>query len=312
MGRILILFLLVSAKLFASNDTIPHSIIPVKDPVPAVRFTCRASIFPSQFLCIVDGVPSDTSYLNTLNLNNLVGIEIIKPSVATALYGIKGLNGAMLITTKKTKQLTVQDAEDGTLLEGATIKILPLNEFLVTDRNGRVDLSQVDDNRHFELEVSCIGYKTKTAAVTTMRNSDLVQLEKNFSPLDTVVLKSTLCTKKTRCGYDVSPTVLACPISGVTITSFNEEKTQLFASNTFSVYPNPASRSETITIQLPQSVEGKIDLVNSAGQVMQTISANTNKSLYSVRLNNANAGFYLIQVTDSKSRKSFTQKLIVQ
>ena len=69
-------------------------------------------------LYIVDGVPfgsqslgstdvsrfilgSDISPLNAINPNDIESIEVLKDADATAIYGSRGANGVVLITTKK-------------------------------------------------------------------------------------------------------------------------------------------------------------------------------------------------------------------
>ena len=69
-------------------------------------------------LYIIDGVPVNSSPigsnsdlkgagidpLNTLNLANIESIEVLKDADATAIYGSRGANGVVLITTKKGKE----------------------------------------------------------------------------------------------------------------------------------------------------------------------------------------------------------------
>lgn len=43
----------------------------------------------------------DRNFLNTLNPNDIVSIEILKDASATAIYGARGCNGVILITTKR-------------------------------------------------------------------------------------------------------------------------------------------------------------------------------------------------------------------
>lgn len=49
------------------------------------------------------GVPSPTSPLNNINAADLESIEVLKDADATAIYGSRGANGVVLITTKKGK-----------------------------------------------------------------------------------------------------------------------------------------------------------------------------------------------------------------
>ena len=47
------------------------------------------------------GVPTPTSPLNSINPNDVESIEVLKDADATAIYGSRGANGVVLITTKK-------------------------------------------------------------------------------------------------------------------------------------------------------------------------------------------------------------------
>ncbi|MEL7598959.1 MAG: TonB-dependent receptor [Proteiniphilum sp.] len=52
---------------------------------------------------VVDGMVMDNAYagFNAVNLNDVSSIEVLKDASATALYGSRGSNGVVLITTKK-------------------------------------------------------------------------------------------------------------------------------------------------------------------------------------------------------------------
>ena len=79
-------------------------------------------------LFIIDGIPINSSPimtlgsdlqgghgidpLNTLNLSNIESIEVLKDADATAIYGSRGANGIVLITTKRGKE-----TEEGTSLD---------------------------------------------------------------------------------------------------------------------------------------------------------------------------------------------------
>ncbi len=55
-------------------------------------------------LYVVDGQPMEESTVNTINPNDIENLEILKDASATAIYGARGANGVVLITTKKGKQ----------------------------------------------------------------------------------------------------------------------------------------------------------------------------------------------------------------
>lgn len=54
-------------------------------------------------LYVIDGFPSETSGLGALNPNDIESIDVLKDASATAIYGSRGANGVVIITTKKGK-----------------------------------------------------------------------------------------------------------------------------------------------------------------------------------------------------------------
>ncbi len=52
-------------------------------------------------LYVVDGIPLTAGSINDLNPNDIESMEILKDASATAIYGSRGANGVVLITTKK-------------------------------------------------------------------------------------------------------------------------------------------------------------------------------------------------------------------
>lgn len=55
---------------------------------------------------VIDGMVMDNSFsgFNAVNLNDVASIEVLKDASATALYGSRGSNGVVVITTKKGKK----------------------------------------------------------------------------------------------------------------------------------------------------------------------------------------------------------------
>jgi alpha-2-macroglobulin-like protein len=54
-----------------------------------------------QLIIVVDGVPSNSSFISQLNPNDINNVEVLKNASATAIFGSDGVNGAILVTTKK-------------------------------------------------------------------------------------------------------------------------------------------------------------------------------------------------------------------
>ena len=70
---------------------------------PVIRIRGNRSISGSNDpLLVVDGVPYDGS-LNDLNPDDITSLEVLKDASATAIYGARGANGVILITTRRGK-----------------------------------------------------------------------------------------------------------------------------------------------------------------------------------------------------------------
>lgn len=71
------------------------------DQNPIVLFEGETRKKGEKPLYILDGVPMKEGDLNRLNPNTIESISVLKGASATALYGSRGANGVILITTKK-------------------------------------------------------------------------------------------------------------------------------------------------------------------------------------------------------------------
>ncbi|RZK72779.1 MAG: SusC/RagA family TonB-linked outer membrane protein, partial [Pedobacter sp.] len=54
-------------------------------------------------LYVIDGFPSENANANSINPSDIESIDVLKDASATAIYGARGSNGVVLITTKKGK-----------------------------------------------------------------------------------------------------------------------------------------------------------------------------------------------------------------
>ena len=65
---------------------------------PTIRIRGIGTVNDSEPLYVVDGMPvSNISYLNP---NDITSLEVLKDASASAIYGSRGANGVILITTK--------------------------------------------------------------------------------------------------------------------------------------------------------------------------------------------------------------------
>jgi TonB-linked SusC/RagA family outer membrane protein len=72
----------------------------------------------NQAMLILDGVPIALGYLNSINPNDIADVNVLKSASATAIYGPDGVNGAIVVTTKRgSKQRPTISFSQATQLE---------------------------------------------------------------------------------------------------------------------------------------------------------------------------------------------------
>ncbi|NQX39291.1 TonB-linked outer membrane protein, SusC/RagA family [Pedobacter steynii] len=64
-------------------------------------------------LYVIDGFPTEAAAANSINNEEIESIEVLKDASATAIYGARGANGVVIITTKKGKVGAPQLSYDG-------------------------------------------------------------------------------------------------------------------------------------------------------------------------------------------------------
>ena len=67
---------------------------------PTFRIRGIGTINKNNPLLVIDGVPT-TEGLNQLNMNDIESLQVLKDASATAIYGSRGANGVIIVTTKK-------------------------------------------------------------------------------------------------------------------------------------------------------------------------------------------------------------------
>lgn len=72
---------------------------------PTIRIRGNGSISASnEPLIVVDGFPLSNSNLNDISANDIESMEVLKDASSAAIYGSRGANGVIIITTKKGKK----------------------------------------------------------------------------------------------------------------------------------------------------------------------------------------------------------------
>lgn len=70
---------------------------------PTVRIRGLGSVLNSDPLFVIDGIPVGQGGLNDVHPDNIKDITVLKDAASTAIYGSRGANGVVLITTKSGK-----------------------------------------------------------------------------------------------------------------------------------------------------------------------------------------------------------------
>jgi len=77
-------------------------------------------------LYVIDGFPIEDFNANILNTNDIATIDVLKDASSTAIYGARGANGVILITTKSGKEGRPQISYDGSIGFGREIRRMEL------------------------------------------------------------------------------------------------------------------------------------------------------------------------------------------
>ncbi len=99
------------------------------DPGSAMNIVIRGQNSITQGnspLYVIDGFPIEDFNANMLNTNDIASIDVLKDASATAIYGARGANGVILVTTKSGKEGRPQISYDGSIAFSKEIKRMEL------------------------------------------------------------------------------------------------------------------------------------------------------------------------------------------
>lgn len=111
-------------------------------------------------LYIIDGIPSSTSAINTYDIESL---EVLKDASATAIYGSRGANGVVLITTKKGKtgKAKVQyDVQTGMQYQIKRLDLMNAREWATFYNTYLVNSETLPEPAFTEAEIAAMGEGT--------------------------------------------------------------------------------------------------------------------------------------------------------
>ena len=99
--------------------------------VASIRIRGIGSISASSSpLYVVDGIPLDAASISSIDPSDIASTTILKDATATSLYGSRGANGVILITTKKGSSNGDEAKIDIDIKAGANMRLLPMYEVI--------------------------------------------------------------------------------------------------------------------------------------------------------------------------------------
>ena len=113
-----------------------------------VRIRGFGTINDNSPLYVIDGVPTKGN-LNTLNLNDIESLQVLKDASAASIYGSRAGNGVVIITTKKGKAGKPKfsyDAYYGVQRHGKLLDILNTDEYAKLTWESRINSGVVGAN----------------------------------------------------------------------------------------------------------------------------------------------------------------------
>lgn len=132
----------------------------------------------SQPLIVLDGLPlSQSTSLSTINPNDIASVEILKDAASAAIYGSRGSNGVVIITTKKGQSGKVQFSYNtyvGFQQVAKKLDLMNAAEHAIWDRDARNNYYLQFDNGSFstndntairEANAASLGFNPRKAII---------------------------------------------------------------------------------------------------------------------------------------------------
>ena len=101
--------------------------------VASIRIRGIGSISASSApLYVVDGIPLDAGSISSIDPGDIASTTILKDATATSLYGSRGANGVIVITTKKGSSNGDEAKIEVDVKAGANMRLLPMYDVIDT------------------------------------------------------------------------------------------------------------------------------------------------------------------------------------
>lgn len=279
-------------------------------------YICRATNLTTgngQPLFVIDGVLKKDLSLDDLKPADIDSIWVLKGAVAQAIYGSDAYNGALIITTKKTRRFIIKDLADGSPVPGATVNFYARTPreydrfYFAADSKGVLNTESLTKNKDYEVIVSSVGYETKRQVFTVDTTKEMqIFLEKKVITCSEVVINVPTPSRVIRCYF-----LWGTPLKGEEVVKSQPAPTLMH------VFPNPVQRGASLNLQF-DNTDGKekiIRVLSLDGRVLlqQSYPANEGKNILRLPVDARwSAGTYLAQLLYENGQVIASEKIIVQ
>lgn len=257
---------------------------PKKAPV---RITLSNTTPDNEPLVVLDGIEQERNslklVLRDLNPNDIKSITVLKDSSAIGMYGEKGTNGVLVISTKeKVVGSLTPKLEEVTVVGYGTKRVQG------------VQLANIAEGRN-------IG--NRQAARTDQELREVIVDGRPSRKADSTLLLK-LAGQVT--GLQLSPAASKAvnqKLEAVTVTATN---------NTAVVYPNPANNSVTLKMKTEQAGEAVLRVLDMTGKekMRNTTTLNKGENVFAISIAGLPPGTYIIRLDGPGKDHHLSYKLL--
>lgn len=227
----------------------------------------------------------------------------------TGKVALRGDTVATVIPAQFYVHGTVTDSL-GNPIEGASVMIKGTHIGVAANQKGEYAIL-INNRKDAILQVSSVGYKTgEFKVVSDSTNVNLILQPSELFAGDNVLIYITGHRRRT-----TTSGMLAIVRTTTIKSEIVDTIKNLIKPSLIKVSPNPASKSSFVNVQLTNTGEYQLKLMDNDGKLIRQNSfiISAKRQAYQFELTSTiSSGIYYINVVDKKSKKQYTQKLIVQ
>ncbi|TDE42484.1 hypothetical protein E0I26_13495 [Flavobacterium rhamnosiphilum] len=205
-------------------------------------------------LYIVDGVPITVEQMKLISPSDIISVDVIKGDKATALYGNKGANGVIIITTKKALEALTQVKARKNLSETAFFY-----PNLKTDSKGKVSFSFTSPEALTAWKLRLLAHNKETVtgylekSIATQKELMILpNFPRFFREKDTIVIATKISniTNEAKTGIAVLQLFDATTMEAIDIKTLNVKNVKNFTVGAL------GNTTASWTITIPEGLQG--------------------------------------------------------